>query len=50
MFTDLLVLDAGRIYGKRRQGKLIFYDLKPDGAKIQIMPNIKYDTPSSSPS
>ena len=30
---------AGRIVSKRTQGKLIFYDLKAEGAKVQIMAN-----------
>lgn len=36
---------AGRIYGKRRQGKLIFYDLKAEGSKVQIMANAKWVFP-----
>ncbi|XP_023232774.1 lysine--tRNA ligase-like [Centruroides sculpturatus] len=37
---------AGRIYSKRESGsKLIFYDLWGDGAKIQIMANVKYFSP-----
>ncbi|KAG2455091.1 hypothetical protein HYH02_000911 [Chlamydomonas schloesseri] len=36
--TDVTVSVAGRIYSKRSSGsKLVFYDLKGDGAKIQIM-------------
>lgn len=32
------VLPPGRIYSKRSSGsKLVFYDLKGDGSKIQIM-------------
>lgn len=37
--THQTVSLAGRVYGKRRQGKLIFYDLKAEGAKVQIMAN-----------
>ena len=28
---------AGRVYAKRGQGKLVFFDLKADGAKVQVM-------------
>ncbi|PNW84838.1 hypothetical protein CHLRE_03g160500v5 [Chlamydomonas reinhardtii] len=36
--TDVTVSVAGRIYSKRSSGsKLVFYDLKGDGSKIQIM-------------
>ena len=31
---------AGRIYNKRKQGKLFFYDLQADGAKVQVMSDI----------
>jgi lysyl-tRNA synthetase class II len=31
---------AGRIYSKRCQGKLVFYDLKADGEKIQVMADV----------
>lgn len=36
-----LVQSPGRVYGKRRQGKLIFYDLKAEGAKVQVMANAR---------
>eukprot|EP00884_Botryococcus_braunii_P000589 jgi/Botrbrau1/10530/Bobra.7_1s0011.1 len=32
---------AGRVYSKRTQGKLIFYDLKADGEKIQVMADVR---------
>lgn len=32
---------AGRIYSVRGQGKLFFYDLRGDGAKVQIMSDLK---------
>ena len=28
---------AGRVYAKRAQGKLVFFDLKADGVKVQVM-------------
>lgn len=28
---------AGRVYAKRVQGKLVFFDLKADGVKVQVM-------------
>ncbi|CAL8469857.1 g9399 [Coccomyxa elongata] len=31
---------AGRIYSKRPQGKLRFYDLKADGEKVQVMADV----------
>jgi len=38
--TDCLV---GRIYARRESGaKLIFYDLRAEGKKIQVMANAKY--------
>lgn len=39
MAAEQLTLYAGRIMSKRTQGKLIFYDLKAEGAKVQIMAN-----------
>jgi len=36
-----LVSVAGRIYTIRGQGKLFFYDIRGDGAKIQIMSDLK---------
>jgi len=38
---DMLVSVAGRIVSVRGQGKLFFYDLRGDGAKIQIMSDLK---------
>lgn len=41
---DTVVSVAGRITSVRGQGKLFFYDLRGDGAKIQIMSDLKtYD-------
>ena len=37
-----IAMRAGRITSKRTQGKLIFYDLKAEGAKVQIMANSRY--------
>lgn len=31
---------AGRVYSKRSAGKLVFYDVKADGEKIQIMADV----------
>ena len=34
---------AGRIYSKRASGaKLLFYDLKAEGCKVQIMADARY--------
>lgn len=39
--TDILsILGAGRVYSKRVQGKLVFYDLKADGEKVQVMADV----------
>ena len=36
--TDVVSIRiAGRVYSKRVQGKLVFYDLKADGKKVQVM-------------
>jgi lysyl-tRNA synthetase class 2 len=32
---------AGRVYSKRTQGKLIFYDVKGDGEKVQVMADVR---------
>nr|XP_027201957.1 lysine--tRNA ligase-like [Dermatophagoides pteronyssinus] len=40
---DVEVSVAGRIYSKRESGsKLIFYDLRGEGTKIQVMANARY--------
>ncbi|KAH7645353.1 lysine-trna ligase-like protein [Dermatophagoides farinae] len=40
---DVKVSVAGRIYSKRESGaKLIFYDLRGEGTKIQVMANARY--------
>ncbi len=31
---------AGRVYSKRVQGKLVFYDIKADGEKVQVMADV----------
>ena len=31
---------AGRVYRKRVQGKLVFYDVRADGAKVQVMADV----------
>ena len=31
---------AGRVYSKRVQGKLVFYDVRADGAKVQVMADV----------
>ncbi|CAL5227144.1 g10056 [Coccomyxa viridis] len=31
---------AGRVYNKRVQGKLVFYDVKADGEKVQVMADV----------
>ena len=38
---DPIVSVAGRIVSKRGQGKLYFYDLTGDGAKLQVMSDLK---------
>ncbi|KAL3771630.1 hypothetical protein ACHAWU_007747 [Discostella pseudostelligera] len=38
---DKIVSVAGRIHSIRGQGKLLFYDLRGDGAKIQLMASLK---------
>mmetsp|Transcript_11706 Transcript_11706/g.31543 ORF Transcript_11706/g.31543 Transcript_11706/m.31543 type:complete len:606 (+) Transcript_11706:31-1848(+) len=39
---DQTVSVAGRVYSKRASGaKLVFYDLKADGAKIQVMSDLR---------
>ena len=35
--TDQSASLAGRVYAKRAQGKLVFFDLKADGVKVQVM-------------
>eukprot|EP00957_Ditylum_brightwellii_P043549 3301778-Ditylum_brightwellii.AAC.1 len=32
---------AGRIHSVRGQGKLFFYDVRGDGAKVQVMSDLK---------
>lgn len=34
-------MGSGRIYSRRCQGKLVFYDLKADGEKIQVSLTLK---------
>ena len=36
----LNVVHAGRVYSKRSAGKLVFYDLKADGEKVQVMADV----------
>ena len=36
----LMLLFAGRVYSKRVQGKLVFYDVKADGEKVQVMADV----------
>jgi len=38
---DTIVSIAGRIVSVRGQGKLYFYDIRGDGAKVQVMSDIK---------
>jgi lysyl-tRNA synthetase class 2 len=38
---DAIVSVAGRIQSVRGQGKLFFYDLRGDGAKVQVMSDLK---------
>jgi lysyl-tRNA synthetase class 2 len=38
---DKIISVAGRIHSIRGQGKLLFYDLRGDGAKIQLMASLK---------
>ncbi|GKY95124.1 hypothetical protein MPSEU_000476300 [Mayamaea pseudoterrestris] len=38
---DVLTTVAGRIVSVRGQGKLFFYDLRGDGAKVQVMSDLK---------
>jgi Lysyl-tRNA synthetase (class II) len=38
---DAVVSIAGRIASVRGQGKLFFYDLRGDGAKVQVMSDLK---------
>ena len=38
---DKIVTVAGRINSVRGQGKLMFYDLRGDGAKLQLMASLK---------
>lgn len=43
VIEDVNISVAGRIHAKRESGqKLIFYDLRAEGVKIQIMANAKY--------
>lgn len=39
--TDKEVSVAGRIISVRGQGKLFFYDIRGDGAKVQVMSDLK---------
>jgi lysyl-tRNA synthetase, class II len=39
--SDVIVTVAGRIYSVRGQGKLFFYDIRGDGAKLQIMSDLQ---------
>lgn len=39
--TSSVVSVAGRLTAKREQGKLLFYDLRADGVKIQVMADAK---------
>lgn len=39
--SDETVSVAGRIYSVRGQGKLFFYDIRGDGAKVQVMSDLK---------
>lgn len=37
---------AGRVHAKRASGaKLLFYDLRGEGAKLQVMANSRYSKP-----
>ena len=38
---DGIVSVAGRVHSIRGQGKLLFYDLRGDGAKVQLMASLK---------
>jgi lysyl-tRNA synthetase class 2 len=38
---DKIVSVAGRVYSIRGQGKLLFYDVRGDGAKVQLMASLK---------
>ena len=43
--SEICVDSTGRVHAKREAGaKLIFYDLRGEGKKIQVMANAKYDT------
>ncbi|XP_013785145.1 lysine--tRNA ligase-like isoform X2 [Limulus polyphemus] len=43
VLEDVTVSVAGRVHAKRESGtKLIFYDLRGEGTKIQVMANAKY--------
>uniref|UniRef100_A0A914WEB0 Lysine--tRNA ligase n=1 Tax=Plectus sambesii TaxID=2011161 RepID=A0A914WEB0_9BILA len=43
VLTDVTVNLAGRIHSKREAGaKLIFYDLRGEGVRLQVMSNAKY--------
>ncbi|KAI2804384.1 hypothetical protein RDWZM_007802 [Blomia tropicalis] len=43
ILTDVTVSVAGRIHAKRESGsKLIFYDLRGEGTKIQVMANARF--------
>lgn len=35
--SDMRGARAGRVASKRRMGKLVFYDIKADGEKVQAM-------------
>lgn len=43
ILDDVLVSVAGRVHAKRESGsKLIFYDLRGEGTKVQVMSNLSY--------
>ena len=39
-YTNISCRIAGRVYSKRVQGKLVFYDVRADGAKVQVMADV----------
>ena len=48
MLQCICAMLTGRVHAKREAGaKLIFYDLRGEGTKIQVMANAKYVTPVS---
>ena len=40
LHLSLFCCAAGRVYSKRVQGKLVFYDVRADGAKVQVMADV----------